>query len=224
MTDQPCADEIVANPLPLSLSKKLITDDLESLDEVEVATGLQSFLEEDWDCPPAEQEQMRNNKRDAPLAVQIRKKRKSYLDLKDDSTEETLSVDFYFDFDPVLGDDQIQIEEDPEATRNDVTNRPVPGYQEIHSDKFQARKQKRKGFAYVLGHCISADGMSAGIATKFSEHFPDLRERVEGEVRKRGTLLAIDRPEEQCWVYILVTKDKYYEKPTTEDLEQSLMI
>ncbi len=42
VTDQPDADELVPNPMPVSLPEDLITDDLEFLDEI----GLQRFLEE----------------------------------------------------------------------------------------------------------------------------------------------------------------------------------
>ncbi len=63
--------------------------------------------------------------------------------------------------------------------------------------------------------------MSAGIAPNFCTHFSDLRACVQQEKTKRGTLHAISRPEKQCWVYNLVTKQKCYEKPTIEDLKHS---
>ncbi len=106
MTDEPDADEVVPNPMPGSIPEEIITDDLESPDEIEVDAGLQPSLKEDWDCPPAEQEYMPNNMPDAPLVVQTRKKRKSYHDLSsdEDSTDETLTIDSESDFDSVLRD------------------------------------------------------------------------------------------------------------------------
>ncbi len=146
------------------------------------------------------------------------------MNSEDESTEETLSTESDSDFDSVLGDAKAQLEEDRDATHVQVTRRPVPGYQEVRGDIFRIREQKRKGFAYALGHCISADAaMSAGIAPKFCQHFVELRERVNNEPRERGTLIAVERPEEQCWIYNLVTKEKCYEKPTIEDLEQALL-
>ncbi len=77
-------DEFVATPLRVSLPEELITYDIDSLDEAEVDAGLQPFLEEDWSCLPAEQEEMPGNMRDAPLAVETRKKKKSYHHLNSD--------------------------------------------------------------------------------------------------------------------------------------------
>ena len=45
---------------------------------------------------------------------------------------------------------------------------------------------------------------------------------MQGEEKKRGTLVAIDRPEGQCWIENLITAKKCYHKPTLEDLEHSL--
>ncbi len=45
---------------------------------------------------------------------------------------------------------------------------------------FQCRKQRKKGYPYVLAHCISADAaMAAGIAVDFCKHFPNLRRSGE---------------------------------------------
>ena len=152
------------------------------LDEVEVDAGFQPYLEEDWDCPPAEQENMPNNLKDAPFAMKTRRKPKSHHDLNsyEDSTDETLSEDSDSDFDSVLGDFQTGPADDLGATCVDFTTRSASGYQELKGDIFQVWQQKKKGFAYALGHCISAvAAMSAGIAPKFCAHFPDFRARVQ---------------------------------------------
>ncbi len=96
---------------------------------------------------------MPGNMHDAPLAVQTRKKRKSYHDLKsdEDSTDETLSVDSDSDFNSVLGDAQTQPEDDPDVTCIEFTNRPVPGYQELRGDIFQVRQQRQKRFRICPG-------------------------------------------------------------------------
>ena len=143
----------------------------------------------------------------APLgqsqSLRTRKKRRSHHDLnsEEDSTDETQSEDPDSDFDSVLGDNQTDPADDLDVTCADFTVRPVPGYQEVKGDIFRVQQQKKKGFAYALGPCISTDAaMSAEIAPKLCSHFSHLRVRVQQEERKRGTLLAISLPEEQCWV------------------------
>ena len=169
---------------------------------------------------------MPNNLPDRSFKMKTRKKRRSHHDLNsdEDSTEGKLSEDSDSKFDSVLGDPQAGLVDDLDATCADFTGRPVPGYQEMEGDIFLVRRQKRKGYAYALGHCVSADAaMSAGIAPKFCAHIPDLRNRVQQGDRRRGTLLPVDWPEEQCWVYNLITKEKCHEKPTMEDLRQTLL-
>ncbi len=53
VVDQPDVENIVPNPMLASLPEELISDYLESLNEIEVDVRLQPYLEEDRDCPPA---------------------------------------------------------------------------------------------------------------------------------------------------------------------------
>ena len=194
MADQSDVDEIIPNPMTTSLPEELITDDLESIDEVEVNMELQPYLEEDWDCTAADEENRPNNLPDCSFNMKTLKKLRCHHDLNsdEDSTQETLSEDSDCNFDSVLGDLQTARADDLDATCADFAARPVPGYQELKGDIFRVRQQKKKGYAYALGHCISADAaMSAGIAPKFCAHFPDLRYRVQQEEKKQGTILPI---------------------------------
>ena len=72
---------------------------------------------------------------------------------------------------------------------------------------------------YYLAHCISADyKLGAGIAVAFQKKF-SLRNKLES----KGTGIFPD-----CIqigkVFNLVTKSKYYGKPTYQTLEQSLIL
>ena len=64
--------------------------------------------------------------------------------------------------------------------------------------------------------------MAKGVAPLFCEHFPQLRERLQSEEKARGFLAAICIHDEQCWINNLITKKFCYEKPTMEDLEETL--
>lgn len=71
---------------------------------------------------------------------------------------------------------------------------------------------------YYLAHCISGDfALGAGIAKKFNEvydmRFKLFRDFDEGEV---GRAYLVDN------VFNLVTKPRYFDKPTYETLENSL--
>lgn len=73
---------------------------------------------------------------------------------------------------------------------------------------------------YYLAHCISSDyKLGAGIAKQFVEIF-NMRNRlfdIYPETGKVGIALLIDQ------VFNLVTKQKYYDKPTYETLTQALI-
>lgn len=79
---------------------------------------------------------------------------------------------------------------------------------------------------YYLAHCISADyALGAGIAVEFNKRF-DMRRKLKEEFpdywdymqtyNVQGECILIDR------VLNLITKEKYYHKPTYKSMEQAL--
>ena len=87
------------------------------------------------------------------------------------------------------------------------------------------KEEKRDLFTvppyYYLAHCISADfALGAGIAKQFTELY-NMREKLHSQhftgVERIGEALLIDN------VFNLVTKEKAYQKPTLESLEETLI-
>jgi len=75
-----------------------------------------------------------------------------------------------------------------------------------------------------LAHCISADAkMAAGIAKTFVRKFgrQAFRERVLEQNGKIGDAVAI--PCGSVYIYNLITKEFYYQKPTYEALREALV-
>ena len=73
-----------------------------------------------------------------------------------------------------------------------------------------------------LAHCVSAClRMGKGIATSFKSTFGHVLELMEQKQGVGGcaVLKAKDR-----WVYYLVTKEKYWQKPTYDSLRKSLIV
>ena len=73
---------------------------------------------------------------------------------------------------------------------------------------------------YYLAHCISADfALGAGIAKTFDNVY-DIRHKLftfyDGYEYREGDALIVDN------VFNLVTKPKYYKKPTYYSLRESL--
>lgn len=89
-------------------------------------------------------------------------------------------------------------------------------------EKVNIREEKRDLFSvsddWYLAHCISADyALGAGIAKQFDKRF-DMKVKlaVEYPHRRVGSALFVDR------VFNLVTKEKYWEKPTYRTLAAAL--
>ncbi|WP_018750560.1 macro domain-containing protein [Paenibacillus sanguinis] len=84
---------------------------------------------------------------------------------------------------------------------------------EIQADLFEMEE------AYHLAHCISADAkMGAGIAVQFRQRFDlnALQEQARSQPLEIGICYAVGR------TLNLVTKDKYWHKPTYGTLNASL--
>lgn len=103
-------------------------------------------------------------------------------------------------------------------------------------DKFVSRKASfssgwqllhRRGDLFTcpptdaLAHCISEDcRMGAGIAVLFKKHFKGVEE-LKAQKKQPGQCAVLERSGR--FVYYLVTKKYYYQKPTSESLRKSLM-
>ena len=84
-------------------------------------------------------------------------------------------------------------------------------YNEIYDDLFNVSEE------YYLAHCISADAaMGAGIAVSFIKNFPQITTLRNDKNLQSGQCVKIDR------VFNLITKEKYWNKPTYDSLQQSL--
>lgn len=79
---------------------------------------------------------------------------------------------------------------------------------------------------YCLAHCISADfAMGKGIAVEFNRrfdmknklkaHYPDYLDQWQREKKRSGCILA-------GRVFNLITKERYFQKPTYETLRGAL--
>lgn len=74
---------------------------------------------------------------------------------------------------------------------------------------------------YLLVHCISKDcALGAGIASTFRKHYPNLARDLSIYIKKTNTT-------RRCLIFNgevanLITKEKYFNKPTYEDLQLAL--
>ncbi len=158
------------NPIAPKINEKLVMEDL-SIDEVE-GGELDPFEVEQLNGKPDEVEQAANNLPDAPFGMEPhrQKRRKSYNSESSASDDSSDSDDQRSYILPRNSSDEEATlpRVDSDKTVVNFTNKPMPGYQEITGDLFICRKQKRKGYAYTLAHCISADAtMGAGFALIF---------------------------------------------------------
>ena len=99
---------------------------------------------------------------------------------------------------------------------------------EVHTDNACILKvQYKEGDLFScpedesLAHCVSADlKMSKGIAVIFKDRFKGVRE-LEKQQPKIGNCVSLKR--DLRFVYYLVTKERYFHKPTYNTLERSLI-
>lgn len=91
-------------------------------------------------------------------------------------------------------------------------------YKEYNGDLFDAPKE------YVLAHCISVDAeMGAGIAKEVSKRMGG-RDYINSHIRpytSNSTCVKSNLKDGRI-VYNLVTKNRYYQKPSYDSLEKSL--
>jgi len=74
---------------------------------------------------------------------------------------------------------------------------------------------------YALAHCVSRDfKMGAGIARQFRKLYPDMASYCLAQKPKVGS--AVKYQANNRTIFNLVTKNRYYQKPTYHALEKSL--
>lgn len=104
---------------------------------------------------------------------------------------------------------------------NSSKSNPNFKYEERYQDLFNLDE------SYALAHCISADfAMGKGIVVKFNEYF-NLKNTLRSKYQnyentwisngKRGTCIKEGK------VFNLITKEKYYQKPTMQSMSEALI-
>merc|ERR1712192_8699 len=107
------------------------------------------------------------------------------------------------------------IKEELEAEARAKSRRRLKTVEERVGDLFSAPHNMS------LAHCISQDcAMGKGIAKQFSERFGRVNEIMEQHVKVGGVAILKDK---ERYIYNLVTKQKYHEKPAMTDLRSSLL-
>lgn len=87
---------------------------------------------------------------------------------------------------------------------------------EVKGDLFIKENMQDKNI--YLAHCISRDcEMGLGIAKTFDKKFPDMKDITKKSIRNT-TVCSLYRNK----VFNLITKNKYWQKPTYISLENSL--
>ena len=90
-------------------------------------------------------------------------------------------------------------------------------YKEIWGDLFTAPER------YALAHCVSADkALGAGIALSFRNHFPGMLEKFKDVKFEVGKCYGYTCPEPRRSVINIVTKERYFDKPTYPDFTAAL--
>ena len=92
-------------------------------------------------------------------------------------------------------------------------------FKEINGDLFESDEK------YTLVHCISADcAMGAGIAKTFDSKMPQMKKLLKSTIREnnmQGYFAILYQGERN--VINLITKERYWHKPTYSSLKASLL-
>ena len=94
-------------------------------------------------------------------------------------------------------------------------------FKEEYRDLFSVQDE------YYLAHCISADfGMGKGIVVEFNKRF-DMKRKLQKSYPDYLNLWTHNKTIGECIqqdrVFNLITKERYYQKPTYESLRVSLI-
>ena len=93
----------------------------------------------------------------------------------------------------------------------------MPGILERHQDLFELDYQQD----YSLCHCVSEDlAMGKGIAVLFRDRFGGIG-TLRSQNRRVGEVASLRSG--NCVIYYLITKSKYWDKPSYSDLERCLV-
>ena len=77
--------------------------------------------------------------------------------------------------------------------------------------------------SFVLAHCVSRDmALGAGIAKQFRDNFPKMNIDLNANKPKRFPVVVRWEGENRV-IYNLVTKERYFNKPTRPSLEKTLI-
>lgn len=91
-------------------------------------------------------------------------------------------------------------------------------YQEIKGNLFEV------GTDYTLVHCVSSDfAMGAGVAKTFVEKFPKMKPYlIKNTIPTIGNAILYSNDIYSHDVFNLITKEKYYHKPTRQSFNNSI--
>ena len=93
-------------------------------------------------------------------------------------------------------------------------------FKEINGDLFESDEK------YTLVHCISADcAMGAGIAKTFDDKMPQMKKLLKSTIRENNMkgYFAILYLDDIRNVINLITKERYWHKPSYSSLKASLL-
>ena len=77
---------------------------------------------------------------------------------------------------------------------------------------------------YGMGHCVSSDfHMGAGIAAKFNQLYPQIKQKASNNLTP-GSVFAYHDKNSRRWIYNLVTKFEFFQKPFDESLIMGLQL
>lgn len=89
-------------------------------------------------------------------------------------------------------------------------------YQEVSQDLFEVEMN------YAVAHCISRDcKMGAGIALIFRNKYPNMPEHILWKKLKIGDAVLY-KGEDRRLIFNLITKEKYWNKPTKDTFKRSI--
>lgn len=98
---------------------------------------------------------------------------------------------------------------------------------EIKGDLFNEERNREENLAHCVSRCFT---MGKGIAVEFKERFGRVDE-LKAQNKKIGEVAYLSFPSEgkqkqeqkQRYIFYLITKEKYYGKPTYDTLRDSLI-
>jgi O-acetyl-ADP-ribose deacetylase (regulator of RNase III) len=104
-----------------------------------------------------------------------------------------------------------------ESKHEHVVKKPRVSISEVKGDLFSVVDSN----TWSLAHCVSACfHMNKGIAKTFKKRFGSVQDLLE-QKKTPGSVAVLKHQDN--FIYYLVTKEKFYQKPTMKSLEKSLV-